>query len=253
MNFFLTIAASDTSGGAGIQQDMRVAEKNGFHTLSAITALTTQSFEKVYNVYPVEPKVLSNQLLVLKNYFNITVCKIGVLVNDEQIDIVSDFLKESKIPIVVVDTVFRSSSGMQFLNESSIEKFKEKILPFSTFITPNKLELERLVNSSVNTIDEAIEKALIFHKVYGCGIYIKGGHFGSTNNFYVKEAIVENSSYKVIIKKRHKFSYSHGTGCAFSTAFALFLKQHDSSFVAAKKATKWVSRFFMDLNKNLTK
>jgi len=247
MKLFLTIAASDTSGGAGIIQDIRVAESLGYVGLCAITA-TTQCFNKVFEVFAVNDNVLEAQLNVLQKKFVIDVLKIGVIVNEKQIQIISNFLQKTSISIKVIDTVFSSSSGKSFLSENLIEKYKNLILPFSSFITPNKQELELLTDKKIDNFEEAIEEAIKLHNIYGCGIVVKGGHFFNDCE-KIKEAVIYDNSVNFVEKKRQIFNYSHGTGCAFSSAFAVFLNETNNPFYSLRKATLWVDSYFLKLNK----
>ena len=247
-NIFLTIAASDSSSGAGIQQDIRVAWKLGYKPISVLTAITLQDFNKVYKIFPVENKILSEQLNFVYNNFSVSACKIGVLTNKEQIIEISNFLKKSKIAIKILDTVFCSTSGAVFLKNNDLKAFKEKLLPYVTFITPNKLELEKLAECNIKNIQDAVKAAFDLHLSYGCGIYVKGGHFKTSYN-YIIEAMVFNKEIFFIKKKKQNFLYSHGTGCAFSSAFAIFLDKYKNTHLAAQRATRWVSYFFKELNK----
>ncbi len=248
MRTFLSIAASDSSGGAGIQQDLRVAEMLGYFPLNVITALTLQDFQKVYRIVPVDIKFLADQIDLMSRTFSVDCCKIGVLTTIEQIELISAFLKTTKIPVKVVDTVFKSSGGQVFLDQENIKLFKNSILPYATFITPNKTELEDLSGYKIQYFDEAIEQALNLHNDFGCNIYIKGGHFDINKNI-INEALVYQGITKIFTKKRYSYRYSHGTGCAFSTAFSIYLHSLSDPVLAARKASCFVSRLFNNINK----
>ncbi len=120
----------------------------------------------------------------------------------------------------------------------------------ASFITPNKNELELIINQKLRSIDEAIEAALILQTKYGCGIYIKGGHFAS-NNDIITEAIIYQNKINLIKKKKNYYNYSHGTGCAFSTALSCYLGANYTPYLAAKKATTFTSNFFKKINQKL--
>lgn len=252
MKYFLSIAASDSSSGAGIQQDNAVAQLLGFFPLNVITAITAQNFHTVYDVFSLNKNIVFSQLNAINDSFNISCSKIGVLTTLDHIDIVSDFFSSSKINsiIKVVDTVFASSSGWQFLDKNFINVYKNKILPLATFITPNKNELEYLCNEKLETFQQAINQALKLHEHYGCGIFLKGGHFQYYNS-KIQEALIFKGKINYIYKKRRNFIYTHGTGCAFSSAFACYLALEKDPIIAAKKATNFVSSFFKKRNKLL--
>lgn len=251
MKYFVSIAASDSSTGAGIQQDNRTAESLGFYPLNAITAITSQSFEQVFEVFYIDDTALRSQLnSILKNFSPLNVCKIGVVVSSEQIDLLSEYLKEKIFTTIVVDPVFRSTSGWPFLDESLIPAFREKILPYVSFVTPNKQELEYLCHKKLTSFEEAVKEATKLHQHLGCGVYLKGGHF-DVNCQQITEALIYNQKVKYIHKKREHFAYNHGTGCAFSTAFACLLSAYSNPLIAAQQATELVSKFYVQKNKIL--
>ncbi|MCX7697055.1 MAG: hydroxymethylpyrimidine/phosphomethylpyrimidine kinase [Bacteroidales bacterium] len=253
MKYFVSIAASDTSTGAGIQQDNRIAESLGFHALNIITAITSQSFNKVYEVFSLNDRLLVSQVnVIIENFHPLEVCKVGVLTSKEHIECISNLFSQNIFSIKVVDPVFRSSSGWQFLDLSLIPVFKEKILPFTTFLTPNKFEVECLCNKSLSSLSEAVEEAMQLHKKYHCGIYLKGGHFDSEDD-QITEALIFDNQIELIRKKKENFVYMHGTGCAFSTAFACFLALYKDPILSATKATEWVSHFFKEINSKMEK
>ena len=249
MKFFLTIAASDTSGGAGITQDIRVAEKLGYACLCAITAITTQNSEKVFDIFPTDADILDAQLNVIYSNFSFNVLKVGVIVSNSQIHTVSKFLQKSYDKIKILDTVFASSNGTKFLSEELIETYKSLILPYCSFITPNKYELELLLKRNLCSFEEATEEAILLSKNFCCGIIVKGGHFNE-NEKCIKEAVIYNGQVNFLQKRKLFFKYSHGTGCAFSSAFAIFLSETKDPVQSAKKATLWVNDYFKMLNKS---
>lgn len=250
MKYFVSIAASDSSTGAGIQQDNRIAESLGFHPLNIVTAITTQTFDKVYEVFNLDNEAFRSQLnITVTKFFPLEVCKIGVLTTSEQIDVLSRYLQNEVFEITVVDPVFQSSSGWKFLDESLIPIFKENILPYISFLTPNKFELESLCNKKITSFKQAVNEAMNLHWEFGCGIYIKGGHF-NINQQQITEALIYDKQVQYIEKKREKLSFSHGTGCAFSTAFACLLARYNDPLQAAQQATDLVSRYFVEKSKS---
>ncbi|MCX7862121.1 MAG: hydroxymethylpyrimidine/phosphomethylpyrimidine kinase [Bacteroidales bacterium] len=248
MKYFLTIAASDSSGGAGIQQDIRIAERLGFHALSVITAITAQNFRAVENVYSLNSEIVQRQLDALIKQFDISVCKIGVLTSAEHIDIVAKFLKNLNNSVKIIDPVFTSSSGWNFLDVSLLEYYKNQLLPLVDVLTPNKTELELLTAKSAHDLKAAVDLAVQIHEKYKCNIYLKGGHFDLFSN-YIKEALVTESHVLYFTKRRYNFAYNHGTGCAFSTALACYLGRGFALSEAVRKATHLVSKMYKDINK----
>ncbi len=249
INYFLTIAASDSSGGAGIQQDIKVAEKLDYHALSVITSITAQNFNKILNVYSLDAKIIQKQIEALAVFQNIKACKVGVLSTKEQILLVSEFLKNTSIPVKVIDTVFVSTSGYVFLDYSLMELYKQKLLPYCTFITPNKQELEYISGKELNSFADALSIAQKIHQQYSCNVYLKGGHFHDTKE-EINEALIYQNNISYLQKKRENFRYQHGTGCAFSTAFACYMGKGFSPIEAAQKATLFVSMLYKSINLN---
>ena len=242
MNNFLTIAASDNSGGAGIQQDIKIAEKIGFWGLSAITGITVQDFSGTDAIFPIPANILSQQLEKNFKSFEINATKIGVVSSDENIQIISDFLKKYILNNVVLDPVFAPSHGISFIGSNSINLYKEKILPYIKVITPNKKELELLTDKKNESFEEGIDTAQNFSKQFHCCVYIKGGHFeGDT----LKEALIDENKIYLFEKKRRELKYSHGTGCTFSTALSCFLANGLSIEKACEKATAFVDKIFL--------
>jgi len=241
MKFFLTIAASDNSGGAGIQQDIKVADSLGLWGLSSVTGITVQDFNGVDKIYPVDHNILKEQIEINFNSFNISAVKTGALCSTENIRIVSELLIKYKPENIVVDTVFAPSSGNKFINDEDIDIYVKTLFPVAHIITPNRNELSLIAKQDIKNIDHAAEIALELSEQYGCTIYVTGGHFsGST----VKEALITNGIITFIEKERITMKYTHGTGCTFSSALACYLANGHPLHEACKKATEYVSKLY---------
>ena len=198
MKYFMTIAASDNSGGAGIQQDIKVAEELGYWGLSAITGITVQNFQKLNSIYPVPAKQLSRQIEINLDSFPITAFKIGAVCSDENIKILSAILKQYKPENIVLDTVFAPTSGKAFIKKGSVKLFKEKLLPHVRIITPNRNEISLLAGKEIISLEQGVEVALELVKQYGCSIFIKGGHFDGEK---IKEVLIDKNNIKKLKKK----------------------------------------------------
>ena len=153
MDYFLTIAASDNSGGAGIQQDIKVSHELGYWPLSAISGITVQDFKNVYLVEAVNPSLLQLQINRCLQSFPLKAIKIGAICSKENLNVIVDCLKNNSIPNIVLDTVLSSTGGTPFLDISSILIMKKDLFPLCKLITPNKQEFEKLVNSEIDTIE----------------------------------------------------------------------------------------------------
>jgi hydroxymethylpyrimidine/phosphomethylpyrimidine kinase len=244
MKYFLTIAASDNSGGAGIQQDIKIANNLGFWSLSAITGITVQNFNKLYSVNPVPARLLLQQIGLNLKSFNVGSVKIGAICSEENIKVISALLKKYKLKNVVLDTVFSPTKGKAFISKELISSFKNQLLPYVYIITPNKEELSVLADHKITDFENGITAAKDLGKEYGCRIYLKGGHFEGLD---IPESLIEKNKVTVFNKKRLNLKYSHGTGCTFSTALSCFLGNGLSVDNACEKASSLVSKIYGNL------
>jgi hydroxymethylpyrimidine/phosphomethylpyrimidine kinase len=241
MNYFLTIAASDNSGGAGIQQDVKVAHDLGCWALSAITGITVQNFENVFKVEPVNPLLLHSQIQQCCDSFSVKSVKIGAICSGENIRVIAECLRKYAIPWVVLDPVLSSTSGKSFLDETSLLFLKETLFPLTDLITPNKPEFEILTGSRFTTIEEGIEIAMSKCIEWNTSILLKGGHFDDAN---IKEAIITKTHVYRFERERKTFSYNHGTGCTLSTAMACFLGANKSLSQAYSLASEYLMEYY---------
>ena len=227
MRYFLTIAASDSSGGAGIQQDLKMAQRMGFWGLSAVTAVTAQSFDKFLFMEEVSEKAFISQLDVIFNNFHISAIKIGVIPSIRFAEIIVDYLQKVNCPIVY-DPVIKSSSGYSFQKDDPIEIVKilaEKV----TIITPNIPEYQLIIpHSSLLTTN----------------YYVKGGHQSSQS---IIEYLLIGDKKTRFSYKRLKWDYSRGTGCAFSSLLSMFLVDNDI-MKACKSARRELVKFYSKMN-----
>ncbi len=244
MNYFLTIAASDSSGGAGLQQDIKVAHDFGYWALSAVTGITSQNFNKVSVVEPVKPELLKNQIDQCLSAFSVKTVKIGALCSLENIIVIAESLKKYKCKIVVLDPVLFSTGGQEFLPHSALNILKDNLFPLSTLITPNKNEFELLTESRIENIEDAVKIAKELCKKWNTSIYIKGGHFNYHN---IKEALVTNTNIYWFERDRKMFSYSHGTGCTISTALACLLGDNIDLVSAYQLANEYLVKYYSSI------
>lgn len=245
MKYFLTIAASDNCGGAGIQKDIRIAGEHGYWGLSAITGITVQNDLKVDSLYPVPASVLLEQIKKNFNSYQISAVKIGVISSDENICVISDFFKKNKFKNIVLDTVFAPSHGVKFISKSSVSLFKEKLLPFVKIITPNRNELSLLSDTEINNAEEGVYAAKQISGQFNCCIYLKGGHFDGK---IINEILVRKNKVDLIKKRKIKYNNPHGTGCTFSTSLSCFLGDKLEMKKACYKATLYVDHIYFQNN-----
>lgn len=210
----LTIAGSDSGGGAGIQADLKTFAAHGVHGLSAIAALTAQNSQGVQAIYVPPAKFLRAQLDSLFTDFDIRAVKIGMLANKSVIDVVADVLQYYKPKYIVLDPVMVSSSGHTLLELRAIQRLVERLLPIATVITPNIDEAVLLLDHQINN-DEQAEAALVELLAMGANaVLLKGGHLAGKS--VIDRLDTGNALYE-FEHPRLKVT-GHGTGCTLSSA-----------------------------------
>ena len=241
MNHILTIAASDNSGGAGVQKDIMVAHDLGYHALSAITGITVQNFTEVFEVVPVNASLLQQEIEACCQSFPIKAVKIGAICSAENIKAIARSLSQYGYRHVVLDTVIASTSGRTFLDADSLEILKNELFPLAEIITPNKPEFEILTCCTFSTLEEGIDIAKEYVKQWNTSILLKGGHF---NDATIKEAIVTKDIVYRFERERQQFTNSHGTGCTLSSALACNLGHDVPLQEAYTCASEYLARLY---------
>lgn len=244
--FFMTIAASDNSGGAGIQQDLKVAESLSFWGLSVLTGITVQDFEGLDKIYPLPLDLIQEQFYKNVKSFPLGIIKIGALCSLPIAQLVIDLLKDYPQFPVVVDPVIAPTQGKSFLEKKDIDVYLE-LLTCANLVTPNKHELELLTNQKISSYQEALDAASYLVKKTSCNVYIKGGHFIDKQDKVIKEYLVTKNDISQFSKSKQSLSYSHGTGCFFSTALACNFLLLGNLEAACKKSTEEVSEYYSKL------
>ena len=246
MNYFLTIAASDNSGGAGIQQDIKVAHNLDYWALSAVTGITIQNFDKVFEVEPISPTLLKFQIEQSLHSFSPKAIKIGAICSEENIRVIAKCLRQYPHKHIVLDPVLASTGGKPFLQPSSFKALKEELFPLTGIVTPNKSEFELLTNNTCNSIEDAIEISKEKCIEWNTSILLKGGHY---NDAKIKEALVTPTELFRFERKRKEFTYSHGTGCTLSSALACYLGRNETPSNAYQAATDYVVQFYSKISR----
>lgn len=245
MKTALTIAGSDSSGGAGIQADIKTMTANGVYAMSAITALTAQNTTGVTGIMEVTPEFLEQQIATTITDIFPDATKTGMVSSCALIEVISDAVKKYKLPNLVVDPVMVSTSGAKLISDNAIATLKEKLLPLALVITPNIPEAEVLTGTKIeneNDMQAAAEK--IFNE-YGCAVLIKGGHNLNDANDFLFGQTGEGSARQTIKKwfygKRIQNPNTHGTGCTLSAAIASNLAKGKSLEEAVQNAKEYLS------------
>lgn len=218
----LTIAGSDSGGGAGIQADIKTISACGGYAASAITALTAQNTQGVQGIFPIPVEFLTQQLDAVFSDIHFKAVKIGMLHSSEVIRAVKSALVKYNATNVVLDPVMVATSGDPLLREEAIETLKKELLPLATLITPNLPEASLLLNTSIENPEEAGTFAKELAEQCGTSVLLKAGHF--------KDAVVTDVLYNYQTKVITNYSNSrletentHGTGCTLSSAIATYL------------------------------
>lgn len=243
MRTALTIAGSDSSGGAGIQADIKTMITNGVYAMSAITALTAQNTTGVMDIMEVTPEFLGKQLDMIFTDIYPDAVKIGMVANSELIEKIAEKLKEYKVSKLVVDPVMVATSGSRLISEDAVAALKEHLLPLAMLLTPNIPETEVLSGIRIRTEEDMIAAAKSISEQYGCGVLCKGGHSFQDAN----DLLYNNGSYQWFYGKRIDNPNTHGTGCTLSSAIAANLAKGFSLEESVKRAKEYLSGALADM------
>ena len=236
MKTALTIAGSDSSGGAGIQADIKAMTMLGVYAMSAITALTAQNTTGVTAVLEVTPKFLQQQLDAVFEDIPPDAVKIGMVSSAELIKTISERLKFYGAKNIVVDPVMVATSGAKLIDDNAVETLKKYLFPLATLITPNIPEAEKLSDIKINSADDMEKAAKFIFENYGCAVLCKGGHSLNDAN-----DILFDGEIKIFNGKKIDNPNTHGTGCTLSSAIAAGLAKNLTLIDAISAAKKYIS------------
>ncbi len=246
----LTIAGSDSCGGAGIQADIKTMTMNGVYAMSAITALTAQNTTGVTGILEASPEFLEKQLdAVFEDIFPDAV-KIGMVSSTELIKVIADKLEHYSASNIVVDPVMVATSGARLIEDAAIETLKSRLLPLATIITPNIPETEILAEMTIeNKQDMEVASEKLFN-LYGCAVLVKGGHRINDAN----DVLFEKDGKQPVWFEGDRIDNpnTHGTGCTLSSAIASNLAKGYNLEDSVRNAKTYLSgalRAMLDLGK----
>ena len=237
MKTALTIAGSDSSGGAGIQADLKTMIANGVYAMTAITALTAQNTTGVQGIFEVTPEFLEQQIDSVFTDIRPDAVKIGMVSSVGLIESIAEKLKQYEAENIVVDPVMVATSGSRLISEDAIGALKELLLPMATVLTPNIPETEVLSGMEVKTADDMIAAAKYISETYHCAVLCKGGHQLNDAN----DLLYRNGDYKWFNGKRIDNPNTHGTGCTLSSAIASNLAKGYDLDTAVERAKAYIS------------
>ena len=216
----MIIAGSDSSGGAGIQADLKTVTSLGSYGMTAITAITSQNTRGVKSIIPIDPKEIFNQIIFTSKDIKPDAIKIGMLHSSEVIKSIISSLDIIKVRKIILDPVMVAKGGAKLIDKKAINILREKLIKRTTLVTPNIPEAEILTKTKIISKEDMIFAA---HRLIDLGaknVLIKGGHLKSKK---VEDIFLNKSDFKIFISSRHSTKNTHGTGCTLSSAITTFL------------------------------
>lgn len=237
MKKVLTIAGSDSSGGAGIQADIKTMTVNGVYAMSVITALTAQNTLGVTGIYEVSAEFVKKQLDAVYTDIRPDSVKIGMVSSSELIEVIAERLFFYGAENIVVDPVMVSTSGSTLLKSDAVKTLKKRLLPIATLITPNIPEAQVLWGEEIDRKEKMIKAAKSISELFGTAVLLKGGH--SVNDAH--DLLYRDGDYKWFEGKRIENPNTHGTGCTLSSAIASNLAKGFSLDDAVQRAKEFLT------------
>ena len=238
-NKVLTIAGSDSGGGAGIQADLKTISAIGCYGMSAITALTAQNTRGVTGIHPVPPSFAADQIDAVFSDIGADAVKIGMLYSAELIEVIAERLKKHSAEKIILDPVMVAQSGDKLLQDDAIQAIKDYLMPLADVVTPNIPEAEVLIDRRILGIDDMQTAARTLADYGSRSILIKGGHLAdndSTDLLYLRqdERVVRLDARRISSRN------NHGTGCTLSSAIASYMARGNDIEGAVRQAKTYI-------------
>ena len=234
----LIIAGSDSSGGAGIQADIKTVTSLGSYAMTAITAVTSQNTTGVKSIVPIQPKEIFSQIVFSAKDINPNAVKIGMLHSKQVIQTVIKSLKKIKVKKVVLDPVMVAKSGTKLINNVAINYLKNKLMKNILLITPNIPEAEILTKTKITSKKDMIKAGKILISLGAKNVLIKGGHLKSKQ---MNDILLNKKITKVFKSKKYNSKNTHGTGCTLSSAIATYLSCGKDLIKSCELGIKYVN------------
>lgn len=217
----LTIAGSDSGGGAGIQADIKSMEANGVFATSVVTAVTAQNTEAVTMSYDLPVRIIDAQIDAVASDFDIAATKTGMLSSSSIIEAVAAKVEEHDLFPFVVDPVMISKSGFKLLKDNAIDTLRNVLLPLATVATPNIHEAAYLTGAEIHSVDGAKAAAEAIYEMGPSAVLVKGGHL--TEAAEALDLLYDGDSFRSFSAERVQTDNTHGTGCTYGSAIAAHL------------------------------
>ncbi|MBI3415821.1 MAG: bifunctional hydroxymethylpyrimidine kinase/phosphomethylpyrimidine kinase [Verrucomicrobia bacterium] len=236
----LTIAGSDSGGGAGLQADLKTFAALGVHGTSAVTCVTAQNPREVRAIQACRPAIVRAQLEAVFAELPPTAVKTGMLYSASIIDIVADFFRQPKRPPLIVDPVMIATSGAALLRPAAMIALKTRLLPLATLITPNLDEAEFLTGRKISTPEDLRTAARLLQRQYGCAVLVKGGHLRESRD--AVDIFFDGKSELLLTAPFIRGVATHGTGCTYSAAITAHLALGRALPEAVARAKEFISQ-----------
>ncbi len=234
----LTIAGSDSGGGAGIQADIKAMSANGVFAMSVITAVTAQNTEEVTDVFELPASIIAAQIDAVFDDFDVAAVKTGMLSSVEIVRTVAKMLAPQKVAHLVVDPVMLSKSGHALLKPEAVDALRTELIPLALVITPNVHEAQQLSGLEIKTLADARQAAKVLHKL-GCrNVLIKGGHLLAERG---TDLLYDGRFFNVYKGEYIDTPHTHGTGCTFASAIAAQVARGQALPDAVRTAKTYVT------------
>lgn len=214
----LTIAGSDSGGGAGIQADLKAFAARGVYGMSAITALTAQNTQGVQGIYPVPPDFIALQIDTVMEDIGADAWKTGMLASADVIETIAERARHHKLPILVVDPVMVAKGGDNLLQPEAQGALIEHLLPLATVLTPNHHEAQALTQQSIQSVEDMRNAAKTLHAMGPRYVIVKGGHLPTESDAI--DVLYDGQTFTETSVPRVHTPNTHGTGCTFASALA---------------------------------
>ena len=235
----LIIAGSDSSGGAGIQADIKTVTALGSYATTAVTAVTAQNTKGVKKITSIPTRIVQKQIIMILDDIGAHAVKIGMLHNADIIKSVCKILKKYKSKNVVLDPVMIAKGGEKLISNSSIKHLKKLLLPLCTLVTPNIPEAEVLTGYSISSKEDMIKAAKKILNMGSKNVLLKGGHSKSKMIF---DILASKKEIKIFSKRKIRTKNTHGTGCTLSSALATCLSQKKNVIKSCKISLRYVDK-----------
>jgi len=237
MKRILTIAGSDSGGGAGIQADLKAITLLGGFGMSVITALTAQNTLGVHGIHEIPPSFVEKQMEVVLSDIGADAIKTGMLAHSEIIRVVARKIRQYGLKYVVVDPVMVAKSGDSLLRKDAQEALIRELIPLAWIVTPNLPEASVLAGFKVTSVEEMRKAARRIHRLGAKHVVVKGGHLKGR----AVDLLYDGKRFEEIVAPRIKTKNTHGTGCTFASAIATFLARGESVYGAVHKAKTFIT------------